>query len=50
MARWHHGCNEHELGQTSGNGEGQGGLPCCSPWHLKVVENEKRAVEDEMVR
>ena len=23
---WHHWCNEHELGQTSGDGEGQGGL------------------------
>jgi len=23
MARWHHRCNEHELGQTSGDGEGQ---------------------------
>ena len=21
----------HELGQTSGDGEGQGGLVCCSP-------------------
>ena len=24
-------CNEHELGQTQGDGEGQGGLACCSP-------------------
>ena len=24
--RWHHQCNGHELGQTSGVGEGQGGL------------------------
>ena len=32
MAGWHHRCNGHELGQTSGNGEGQGGLLCCSPW------------------
>ena len=22
MAGWHHGCNEHELGQISGDGEG----------------------------
>ena len=33
MARWHHRCNGHELGQTSGDGEGQGGL--CSPWGCK---------------
>ena len=23
--------NRHELGQTSGDGEGQRGLVCCSP-------------------
>ena len=28
-------CNGHELGQTSGDGEGQGVLPCCSPWGHK---------------
>ena len=32
MAGWHHWCNGHELGQPSGDGEGQGGLACCSPW------------------
>ena len=26
MAGWHHQCNGHEPGQTSGDGEGQGGL------------------------
>ena len=35
MAGWHHGCNGHEVGQTLGNGEGQGGLACCSLWGLK---------------
>ena len=25
MAGWHHQCNEHELGQIPGDGEGQGG-------------------------
>ena len=28
---WYHRSNEHELGQTPGDGEGQGGLACCSP-------------------
>ena len=32
MAGWHHWCNGHELGQTPGDGEGQRGLACCSPW------------------
>ena len=36
MAGWHHQCNRHELGQTLGNGEGQGGLACCSPWGYRV--------------
>ena len=30
MAGWHHRCNGHELGQASGDGDGQGGLACCS--------------------
>ena len=30
MAGWHHQCNGHKLGQTSGEGEGQGS------WHAAV--------------
>ena len=36
MAGRQHWWNEHELGQTPGNGEGQGGLTCCSLWGHKV--------------
>ena len=36
MAEWHHyGC---ELGQTSEDGKGQGGLACCSPWGCKELD------------
>ena len=35
MARGHHRYNGNELGQTQGDGEGQGGLACCSPWGCK---------------
>jgi len=35
MARWHHQCKEHELGQTLRDDEGQGGLACFSPWGHK---------------
>ena len=35
MAGWHYRCNGHELGQTPGDGEGQEGLACCSPWGCK---------------
>ena len=29
---WHHQLNGHELGQTLGDSEAQGGFACCSPW------------------
>ena len=32
MAGWHNWCNGLELRWTLGDGEGQGGLVCCSPW------------------
>ena len=38
MAGWHHPCKGHELGQTSGDGEEQGGLACCSPWGQKELD------------
>ena len=38
MAGWHHRSNEHELGQTSGDDEGQGGLVCCCPWGHRELD------------
>ena len=35
IAGWYHQSNGHELGQTLGDGEGQGGLACYSPWGRK---------------
>ena len=35
MVGWHHQFNWHELGQTLGDGEGQGRLLCCHPWGCK---------------
>ena len=32
MVGWHRQFNDHELGQTPGDDERQGGLECCSPW------------------
>ena len=32
MVGLHHLFNGYELGQTPGNGEGQGSLMCISPW------------------
>ena len=37
MAGWHHQFNEYELGQTLGDGKGQGGLVCfISSWSCRV--------------
>ena len=38
MARWHHQCNGHESGPTPGDGKGQGGLVCYSPWGCKELD------------
>ena len=38
LAGLHHQYNEYELGQTLGDGEGQGGLACCSPWGCKKLD------------
>ena len=35
MVGWHHQYNWHELGQTLGDGKGQGSLEFCSPWGHK---------------
>ena len=40
MAGWHHQCSGHKLAQTSGDGEGQGGLVCCSPWGSQRVGHD----------
>ena len=43
---WNHQCNGYELGQTSRDSEGQGGLACCSPWssirHDWVTEQQQQ--------
>ena len=37
MVGWHLRLNGHEFQQTLGDGEGQGGLACCSPsWSQRV--------------
>ena len=38
MVGWHHQLNEHEFEQAPGDGEGQGGLACCSPWGHKELD------------
>ena len=38
MVGWHHRLNGHEFEEVPGVGDGQGGLACCSPWGLKVLD------------
>ena len=35
MVGWHHWLDGHVFEQTSGVGDGQGSLACCSPWGRK---------------
>ena len=34
-AGWHHQLNGHKFEQAPRDGNGQGGLVCCSPWGPK---------------
>ena len=57
MVRWHR-LDGHELEQTPGIGDGQGGLVCCSPWGCKESDmteplnwtdpKEKRLVSESL--
>ena len=42
MVGWHHQLNGHEFEQTLGDGEGQGGLACCSPSGHKESDRTER--------
>ena len=35
MIGWHYQLSGHESEQALVDGDGQGGLVCCSPWGLK---------------
>ena len=47
MAGWNHRCSEHDLGQTLGDGAGQGGLVCCSSWDRKESDTLVRMNNDK---
>ena len=42
MVGWHHVFNGHESEQAPGDGEGQGGLACCSPWGHKESDKTEQ--------
>ena len=52
MDEWHQRLDGHELGQTPGDGEGQGSLVCCSPWRHKesdTTEQQQQATREKWV-
>ena len=42
MVGWRHQLDGHEFKQALGDGEGQGGLVCCSPWGRKESDMTER--------
>ena len=42
MVGWHHQFDGHEFEQAQGDGEGQGGLACCSPWGHKELDTTEQ--------
>ena len=42
MAGWHHQLNGPEFEQAPGDGEGRGGLACCSPGGRKESDTTER--------
>ena len=49
MVEWHHWLNGHEFEQALGDGEGQGSLVCCSPWHCKESDTTEQLNWIELV-
>ena len=42
MVGWHHQLHEDGFGWTVGDGDGQGGLACCSSWGRKELDTAER--------
>ena len=42
MGGWHHRLDVRESEQTPGDGGGQEGLACCSPWGHKESDTTER--------
>ena len=42
MAGWHHWLDGRESEWSPGDGDGQGGLPCCDSWGCKELDTTER--------
>ena len=45
MIGWYHRHDGYEFEQTQGDGDGQGGLACCSSWDCKESDMTERLTE-----
>ena len=50
MAGWRPRLNGHEFEQMPGDGEGQGGLACCSPWGGKESDTTERLTNNNLLQ
>ena len=50
MVGWHHWLNGHYFEQALDDGEGQGGLVCCSPWGHKELDIIERLNNNNEVK
>ena len=49
MVGWHHQLNGHEFEEALGDGEGQEGLVCCSPWVHKESDTTERLNNNSII-
>ena len=42
MVGWHHQLDGHKFEEAPGVGDGQGSLPCCSPWGHKELDTTEQ--------
>ena len=49
MIGWHCQLNGHDFEKGLGDGEGQGGLACCSPWGRKELDMTERLTTTTLV-
>ena len=47
MVGWYRQINGHEFEQAPGDGDGQGGLVCCSPWGYKESDTTEQLNNDD---
>ena len=49
MVGWHHWLNGNEFEQALGDGEGQGGLVCCSLWGRKDSDTTEQLTNNKNI-